>query len=95
MRKACVFILIVVGIQGCATFDGAFLRQTDAEAFLAKTTARTDAVLAEGDAFTLSRCIIVAQENNLNVKTADLEKRLARLNRRIAFSNFLPEVTLQ
>ena len=95
MHKACVFILIVVGIQGCATFDGTLVRQTDAEAFLAKTAARTDAVLAESDTFSLSRCIVVAQRNNLNIKTADLEKRLARMNRRIAFANFLPEVTLQ
>lgn len=95
MRNVFIILLLMCFIQGCATFDGALVRRTDTEAFLAKTGERTDAVLAEGNTFTLNRCIAVALQNNLNMEAAALEKRLARLNRRIAFANFLPEISLQ
>jgi len=95
MRNVGLIIAIFLLFHGCATFDGALARRTDADAFLAKTGERTDAVLAEGNTFTLNRCIAVALQNNLNMEAAALEKRLARLNRRIAFANFLPEISLQ
>jgi len=95
MRNTFILLLLASVLQGCATFDGVLVRQTEAEAFLAKTGERTETVLAEGNTFTLNRCIAVALQNNLNMEAAALEKRLARLNRRIAFANFLPEISLQ
>ncbi len=81
-------------LQGCATFPGLSSRLDDRDAFLDALDERTDAALAQDHPFTLDRCIAVALENNLDVKKADLEARLAKLNRRIAFSNFLPEISL-
>ncbi|MCK5862139.1 MAG: TolC family protein, partial [Candidatus Hydrogenedentes bacterium] len=80
-------------VQGCATFDGLLVRRTDASEFLSKIEERTAAVLASDEKFTLDRCLRIALDNNLDMKTADLEKRVATLNRRIAFANFLPKIT--
>ena len=97
MPKIIVSVVLFVCclVQGCATFEGVLVRQTDAEDFLARMDTQTEAVLARGDTFTLDRCIAVALDGNLTIKTAALEKRLAKLNRRIAFANFLPEVSLE
>lgn len=93
MRKVVVVLLVFCLLQGCATFDGLRTRQTNTDEFLAKLDARTEAALASDEPFTLERCVAIALENNLDIQAADLERRIAKLNRRIAFANFLPEVT--
>lgn len=79
--------------QGCATFDGLVTRRTAAETFLTTLETRTEATLQESGPLDLDACITLALENNLDIKAADLKARLAQMNRRIAFANFLPEVT--
>ena len=96
MRKPlplAVLALLILA-QGCATFDGLGTRRADTNAFLAGVEVRTESSLRDAGPLGLDACIAIALENNLDVKTADLQARLATLNRRIAFANFLPEVTL-
>jgi len=88
-------LLALLVVQGCATFDGARVRKDDADTFMRNIEERTEAALSEDTPLDLDHCIAIALENNLSIKAADLEARLAKLNRRIAFANFLPEVTLQ
>ncbi|HDP36227.1 MAG TPA: TolC family protein [Candidatus Hydrogenedentes bacterium] len=98
MRREVIFAAIlpmmVFLANGCATFDGLLERQADVDAFLAHVETRTAAVLDENTVFNLDRCVAVALENNLDVKAADIEARLAKLQKRVAFANFLPEITL-
>jgi len=42
---------------------------------------------------TLDECIKIALQNNAQVKIAEIERKIARLEKNIAFSNFLPQVT--
>ncbi|HDP35210.1 MAG TPA: TolC family protein [Candidatus Hydrogenedentes bacterium] len=88
-----VYLLLLALSSGCATFDAISVRRTGADAFLADLDECTTAVLGERGALDLDQCIAIALENNLDIKHAELEARLATLGRRIAFANFLPEVT--
>lgn len=95
MRKNYAFVVLTALClgQGCATFDGLNVRRTDADMFLARLEDRSAAFHDKEVSVDLDACIAIALENNLDIKAADLEARLATLNRRIAFANFLPEVT--
>ena len=42
----------------------------------------------------MEQCIMLAMENNYDVRLADLDTRLAGLGKDVAFSAFLPQVTL-
>lgn len=97
MRKYLSFALagLFLLASGCATLEGILDRKANTEAFQAEIQARTAQALEGDTPLDLDRCIAIALENNLDVKSADLNLRLAKLNRRIAFANFLPEVTLQ
>ena len=98
MPKKRIILLILcalLSIQGCATFDGLAVRRDDATRFLSDMEARTAAALEEHTLLSLDTCIDIALENNHDIKTAELEQRLAKLNRRVAFANFLPEVTFE
>lgn len=91
----CVLFSAFVLAPGCATIDGILDRQANTSSFMTGIDERTAKALEGDTPLDLDRCIAIALENNLNVKSADLNARLARLNKRIAFANFLPEVTFQ
>ncbi|HOH30453.1 MAG TPA: TolC family protein, partial [Candidatus Hydrogenedentes bacterium] len=97
MRKSLYLFLfsLLVLTPGCATFDGTRTREVDKDAFLAGLEERTAQELEKDTPLDLERCIAIALENNLAVKSADLDARLAKLNRDIAFANFLPTVTFE
>ncbi|MFA7691892.1 MAG: TolC family protein [Candidatus Hydrogenedentales bacterium] len=91
--------MVVIGafivVSGCAAFNGVTHGESARHAFLAATEQRTEEVLAEDESLDLDRCIAIALEHNLDIEAADLNARLATLNKRLAFSHFLPELTFQ
>ena len=80
--------------SGCATFDGEAVREADASAFRQQLTEKTEAALAPGQALGLDDCLRIALENNLDIKVRDIQARIARLDKKVAFANFLPQVEL-
>lgn len=93
-RQYCAILLLLV-LPGCATMKGILNRPANASAFMTGIDEKTAEALDGDTPLDLDRCIAIALENNLDVKSADLNARLAKLNRKIAFANFLPEVTFQ
>lgn len=94
-KLCCIMLSLVILMSGCATIDGILDRPANVSAFMTGIDERTAKALDGDTPLDLDRCIAIALENNLDVKSADLNARLAKLNKRIAFANFLPEVTLQ
>jgi outer membrane protein TolC len=76
---------------GC-NVDFAQMRDEHARSFGAEMDRRTAEALGADSAVGLGRCVTIALANNLNVKTAEIEARLATLDRKIAFASFLPQV---
>lgn len=93
-RRFLPLSLVLMLLAGCHSYDGAKIRREHADAYPAELRDRTAEVLAQRKALSLNDCIAIAMENNLDTRTAAIEKRIAKLERRIAFANFLPVVNL-
>lgn len=87
-----VYTLCVL-IAGCGTFDGDAIRRRHADAFSRDLGLRTDSALARTPVFTLDECVRYALMNNLSFRAAQIDQQVARLQRRISFSYFLPAVS--
>jgi len=82
-------------VLGCATTDFNQTRSRHAEEFPNELAQKSqDLVKADGP-LDLDACINIALENNLDIKVAEIKGRLATIDRKIAFSYFLPYVDAQ
>jgi len=79
---------------GCSSFDGDKARKDHAAAFEQSLKEKTAQFLPDGTPLRLEDCIRIALENNLSVKSSEIQTRIAKLERKIAFSNFLPVLDL-
>ncbi len=91
---AALMLPTVLWVSGCATGKWERIRAEQATAFQEEVNARTEAMLADGIALDLEGCVDAALRNNLTIKTAEIRQRIARLERKAAFANFLPQVQL-
>ncbi|HNT34553.1 MAG TPA: TolC family protein, partial [bacterium] len=89
-----ILLLAVFGIalSSCRRIDFGLMRQEHTEAFTRELAERSTLELSSEQPIGLQQCIEIALRNNLNVKASEIDKRLASLNRKIAFSNFLPHL---
>lgn len=79
---------------GCSSFDGDKARKDHAAAFEQSLMEKTAQALTEGTALRLEDCIRIALENNLSIRSSEIQTRIAKLARKISFSNFLPVLDL-
>jgi|GEM_PF-398427 len=77
-------------LHGCATLDPDKERKEHTQAFTAQLQQMETNLLARP--LTLDDCIRIAMTNNYSNRKADLDKQLAKLNKKVAFSAFLPQV---
>lgn len=97
MKNPTLLALVFFGIllfDGCSSFDGDKVRMEDVAAFEQSLKERTAQALTDGTPLRLEDCIRIALENNLSVKSSEIQTRIAKLERKIAFSNFLPVLDL-
>lgn len=80
----------IVFLQGCANLDPKMERQAHTQAFTAQLQQLETNLLVR--ALTLDDCIQIAMTNNYVIRKADLDKQLAKLNKKVAFSAFLPQI---
>ncbi len=77
---------------GCTQFDGQMVRLRQAESYSRELAQRTEQAQAATPVFTLDACIQYALRNNLDLRAAQIDQQIARLNRQTSFSYFLPSV---
>jgi len=87
-------LLAIVTLTGCKSFDGQKVRRDHAESYRQELAQKTAETLETGEPLTLDDCIRIALENSLEIKSAEIEARIAKLGRKTAFANFLPAVNL-
>lgn len=87
-------LLATVALTGCKSFDGRKVRRDHAESYQQELAQKTAETLETGEPLTLDDCIRIALDNSLEVKSAEITGRIARLGRKTAFANFLPTVNL-
>ena len=86
---ACVFLT-----SGCSNFDGNAIRREHAENYRKTISEKTAKILSDGNSLSLDDCVQIALRNNLGIKTSEIQKRIAKLEKKVAFSYFLPSVNL-
>jgi outer membrane protein TolC len=91
-NKSWNLLFVMLMAAGCTPFDGQAIRLRQAETYSWELTQRTEQALAATPVFTLDDCIRYAIENNLDLRAAQIDQRIAGLNRQTSFSNFLPSV---
>ena len=87
-------VAAVVTLAGCSSFDGQKNRQEHAENYRQLLDERAEEVLSDGEPLTLQDCIDAALKNNLDIRVAEVQQRVAQLGRKASFSQFLPQVNL-
>jgi len=86
-------VLILCLFAGC-TGDMSRVRGEQTAEFLLELDNRTREAGID-DPLSLDECIVIALEHNLDLRVASLEQEIAGYERKIAFSNFLPQVGAQ
>jgi len=92
-------LLITIGListaLGCATKDFSQIRTEHADTFTKELAQKSKELVTPGEPLDLDTCIKIALENNLDIKAAEIKGRLATIDRKIAFSYFLPCVDVE
>ncbi|MGA2915211.1 MAG: TolC family protein [Sedimentisphaerales bacterium] len=86
--------LLLFFLAGCKSFNGPAIREKNAKDYQKDLTAETNDVLSKKTVFDLNDCIQIALANSLQTKAAKIQQQIAKLERKIAFANFLPAVNL-
>jgi outer membrane protein TolC len=90
----CAAAAAVVTLAGCSNFDGQKIRQEHAENYQLLLEERAEEVLSGRESLNLQDCINAALQNNLDIRVAEVQQRVAELDRDVSFSQFLPWVNL-
>jgi outer membrane protein TolC len=86
--------MIATVMIGCSSFNGKEMRREHAENYPKQLAEETRDVLSEYRPLDLNDCIRIAMQNSLSVKSAEIQQRIARLEKKVSFANFLPAVSL-
>ena len=87
-------LMLLLFLAGCSNFDGSSIRENHIRDYQQQLAKKTNEVLSKKESFVLNDCIAVALANNLNVRSSEIQQRIAKLERKVSFSNFLPTVNL-
>jgi len=92
-------MIIVIALMstalGCATTDFNKTRSKHAEEFPKELAQKSQELVKMEEPLDLDSCIKIALDNNLDIKVAEIKGKLATIDRKIAFSYFLPYVDVQ
>ena len=87
-------LLFLLILAGCGKYNGLLERQSYIEKYQKQLDEKTNEILSTKGAFGLNDCVEIALANNLNIRSSEIRQRIAKLERKVAFSNFLPAVNL-
>jgi len=86
---ACIFLT-----SGCSNFDGNAIRKEHTDNYQQSLSEKIENLLSDSNSLNLDDCIQIALQNNLGIRTSEIQKRIAKLEKKVAFSYFLPSVNL-
>ena len=88
------FVLCALILGGCGNFDADAVRREHVEIYRRTISEKTEKVLSDSNSLCLDDCIQIALQHNLRIRTSEIQKRIAQLEKKVAFSYFLPSVNL-
>jgi outer membrane protein TolC len=88
-------LLCLFAADGCRTKDWDALRRTDSESYRQNLQEETRIILAAfPDGLALTNCVAIAKERSTKLVSSRISEKIATLDRKAAFSAFLPQVQL-
>ena len=87
-------VVALITLAGCSNFDGQKIRKEHAENYRHRLEERAEEALATETPLTLEDCLRIALKDNLDIRVAEVQQRVAELGRKVSFSRFLPRVNL-
>ncbi|MBP8303477.1 MAG: TolC family protein [Phycisphaerae bacterium] len=94
MRSVIVWSLVVTGLAGCSAYDGDKARKEHATRYAQALQEQTSSVLQGQTPLGYEDCVRLALDRNLDLRRATIEQRIAKLQKGVAFSRFLPALSL-
>ena len=91
-RPAVFGVLLLALAAGCRSYEPARARREQTAAFSSNLAVRAAAELTKP--LSLADCIRIAMTNNYAARQADLDTALQRIAKNVAFTAFLPNVSL-
>ncbi|MBN1973537.1 MAG: TolC family protein [Sedimentisphaerales bacterium] len=89
MLTICLFL-----ISGCSSYNSEEIRQKHAENYPLQLAQKTREILDGNEPLNLDDCIRISMDNSLAIKENEIKQRLALLEKKVSFANFLPAVSL-
>lgn len=86
-----IALSLTLFITACSTNFSA-VRKEQALKFNEDITKKTGQILSPDKTYDLESCINIALDNNFDIRIAEINGRLSGLDRKIAFSYFLPQI---
>jgi outer membrane protein TolC len=83
---------VILTFEGCSSFDGQKVRKEHAESYRKYLDKKAEEILPVDKPLALKDCLRIALKNNLDVRVAEVQQRVAELSRKVSFSQFLPRV---
>lgn len=88
----CIIVTAVAALAGCSNFDGQKVRKQHAESYRQSLDQKSEELLSADEPLTLKDCLRIALKNNLDIRVAEVQQRVAELSRKASFAQFLPRV---
>ncbi len=85
--------LATLALTGCRSFNGDEVRREHVRNYQQSLDEKAEQLLPAETPLTLNDCLRIAMENSLDVRIAEVQKRVAQLDRKASFSQFLPRVS--
>jgi len=94
MRNVILWSLVLFGLVGCSSYNGDKARKDHAAQYPKALQEQTASALQGHKTLGYEDCVRLALDRNLDLQQVVIEQRIAKLQRRVAFSNFLPALSL-
>jgi len=92
--KISFVVLSLVVFAGCGRYDGDAVRLQTTQDYQKSLAADTNNIMSSKTVFDLNDCIQTALKNGLEVRSAQIQQKIATLERKISFAAFLPAINL-
>ena len=88
-----ILLSLIIATTGCST-NFLTARKDQTFQFNQDINNKTRKIISPDKVYDLESCINIALENNLEIRIAEINGRLSGLDRKIAFSYFLPHIDI-
>ncbi len=94
LYRGLILSFLMFIMTGCTT-NFLSVRKEQTVKFNEDITNKTTQIISSDKVYDLESCIDIALENNLDIRISEIKARLAKIDKKIAFSYFLPQVDVQ